>query len=140
MAIILLDSVNLLHGHGVEAHSVLQVSTVVEQRDAHGHDVLVNLVDGLGGGDLLFLTDDLRCDAGGEGAVHLQVEGAFAYDGAMAEAEVALIILADPENDAVGVGEHHVVRQDQVIFRADDVKQALEIDVILKEVQKICRL
>ena len=91
-------------------------------------------------GDLLLLPDDLRCDAGGEGAVHLQVKGAFAHDGAMAEAKVPLVILADPENDAVGVGEHHVVRQDQVIFRADDVKQALEIDVILKEVQKICRL
>ena len=132
VAVVLLDGVDLLHGHGVEAYGVFQIPVVVEQGNAHGHDVFVDLIDGLGGGDLLLLPDDLRRDAGGEGAVHLQVKGTFAHDRAVAEAKIPLVILADPEDDALGVGEHHVVRQHQIVFGVDDVEQGLEVDVVFK--------
>ena len=93
----------------------------------------MGVVDGLGGGDLLFLPDDLRCDAGGEHTGGLQVEGGFAYNGVMGKAEVLLIGFTDPENGAVGVREHHIVRQDQVVFGIDDVQQAFEVDVVIKD-------
>ena len=78
----------------------------------------MGVVDGLGGGDFPPLADDLGGDAGGEGAVRLQVESGAAHDGIVDKAEVPLVALADPEDGALGVGEHHVVRQDQVVFGA----------------------
>ena len=117
IAVILLDNVDLLHGHRVEAHGVFQRPRLVKQRDAHSHHVFVNTVDGLGCGDLLFLPQHLRCNTGIERAVLLQVKGGFSHNGAMGEAEVLFIILADPENDALRVGEHHVIRKDQIVFR-----------------------
>ena len=97
----------------------------------------MGVVDGLGGGDLPLLADDLRRDAGGEGAVRLQVKGGFAHDGVMGEAEVLLVRLTDPQNDALGVREHHVVRQDQIVLRIQDLKEALQIDVLVKNIRKI---
>ena len=133
IAVILLDNVDLLHGHRVEADGVFQHAVVVKQGDAHGHHVFVGVVDGLGGGDLLLLTDDLRRDAGGEHTGGLQIKGRLAHDGIVGEAKVLLIVFADPENDAVGIGEHHIICQDQVVFGVDDVQQALEVDVIVKD-------
>lgn len=118
VAVVPLDGVDLLHGDGVEADGELQLPAAVKEGDAHGHDVFVGVVDGLGGGDLPAAADDLGGNAGGEGAVGLQVEGGAAHDGVMDEAEVLLIALADPEDDPLGIGEHHVVRQDQVVFGA----------------------
>ena len=140
MPVILLDGVDLLHGHRVEAHGVFQLPVVVKQGDAHGHHVFIGAVDGLGGGDLPLLADDLRRDAGGERAVGLQVKGGPAHDGVVGEAEVLLIGLADPQDDAAGVGEHHIVRQHQVVLRADDIEQALEVDVLAKKIGKCCGL
>ena len=91
------------------------------------------MVDGLGGGDFPPLADNLGGNAGGEGAVGLQVEGGTAHNGVVDEAEVLLIALADPENDALGVGEHHVVGQDQVVLGAENVKEAPEVDVVVKK-------
>lgn len=141
MAVVALDGVDLLHGHGVEAHGVLQLPLVVKEGDAHGHDVFVGVVDGLGGGDLPLLADDLRRDAGGEHPCGLQIESGLAHDGVMGKAEVLFIGLADPQNGAVGVGEHHVIRQHQVVFRVQDLKKALEVDVLIKnggETGRLC--
>ena len=93
----------------------------------------MGVVDGLGGGDFPPLADDLGGDAGGEGAVGLQVEGGAAHDGVVDEAEVFFIALADPEDDALGVGEHHVVGEDQVVLGAEDVEEAPEVDVVVKK-------
>ena len=57
----------------------------------------------------------------------------------MGESKVFFVGLADPEDDALGVGEHHVISQDQIVFRADDVEEALQIDIVIKE-PEICRL
>ena len=65
------DGVDLLHGHGVEAHRVLQVSLPVKQGDAHSHHIGVGVVDGLGGGNLFFGANDLCRDTGGKCAVRL---------------------------------------------------------------------
>ena len=127
------DGVDLLHGHGVEAHRVLQVALSVKQRDAHGHHIGVGVVDGLGGGDLLLGADDLRRDAGGKGTVRLQIKGRLAHDGAVGEAKVLFICLADLQYGAVGVGQHHVVRQHQVVLRAENFKQVVQVDVLRKQ-------
>ncbi len=97
----------------------------------------MGVVDGLGGGDLFLLPDDLRGDAGGEGAVRLQIKGGLAHDGIVGKAKVPLIVLTDPENDAVCVREHHVVCQDQIVFGAEDVEKSLQIDIFLKEMRKV---
>ena len=55
----------------------------------------------------------------------------------MGEAEVLLVRLADPQDDALGVREHHVVRQDQIVLRIQDLKEALQIDVLVKNIRKI---
>ena len=128
-----LDGVDLLHGDGVEAHGVLQFAVVVKQGDPHGHDVFVGVVDGLGGADLFLLADDLRRDAGGEGAVCLQLEGGLAHDGVVGEAEILLIGLTDPQDDAVGVGHHHVVCQHQIVLRSQDLQQSLQVDALVVE-------
>ena len=117
VAVVALDGVDLLHGHGVEAHGVLQLPLVIKEGNAHGHDVFMGVVDGLGGGDLPLLADDFRRDAGGEHPRGLQSEGGLTHDGVMGKAEVLFVGLADPQNGAVGVGEHHVIRQHQVVFR-----------------------
>lgn len=140
VAVVALDGVDLLHGHGVEAHGVLQLSLVVKEGDAHSHDVFVGVVDGLGGGDLPLLPDDLRRDAGGEHPGGLQVKGRFAHDGVVGEAEVLFVGLADPQDDAVGVGEHHVIRQHQVVFRIQDLEKSFEVDIVVKDGGKTGRL
>ena len=140
MPVVALDGVDLLHGHRVEAHGVFQLPVVVKERDAHGHDVFVPVVDGLGGGDLALLPDDLRRDAGCEGAVRLQIEGGFPHNGVVGEAKIFLVGLADPQNDALCVGEHHIIRQNQVVFRVQNLKKAFQIDVIVKNIRKICTL
>ena len=140
MAVVALDGVDLLHGHGVEAHGVLQLPLVVKEGDAHGHDVFMGMVDGLGGGDLPLLPNDLRRDAGGEHPGGLQVKGGFAHDGVVGEAEVFLVGLADPQDDAVGVGEHHVIRQHQIVFRVQDLEKSLEVDIVIKDRGKTGRL
>ena len=91
----------------------------------------MGVVDGLGGTDLLLLPDDLCRDAGGEGAVRLQVEGGTAHDGVVGEAEVLLIGLADPQDDAVGIGDHHVVCQHQIVFRTQDLQEPFKIDPLI---------
>lgn len=130
-AVVPLDGVDLLHGHGVEADGVFQLPVGVKEGDAHGHHVFVGVVDGLGGADLLPPPDDLRRDAGGEGAVRLQISSGLAHDGVVGETEVLLIGLTDPQDDAVAVGDHHVVRQDQVVFRAEDLQKSLQIDPLV---------
>ena len=135
-AVVPLDGVDLLHGHGVEADGVFQLPVGVKQGDAHGHHVFVGVVDGLCGADLLPPPDDLRRNAGGEGAVRLQIKGGLANDGVMGKTEVFLIGLADPQNDAVAVRDHHVVRQDQVVFRAEDLQKSLQIDPLVVESRK----
>ena len=140
VAVVALDGVDLLHGHGVEAHGVLQLPLVVKEGNAHGHDVFMGMVDGLGGGDLPLLPDDFRCDAGGEHPGGLQVEGGLAHDGVVGEAEVFLVGLADPQDDAVGIGEHHVICQHQVVFRVQYLEKPLEIDVVIKDRGKTGRL
>ncbi|CAN4012577.1 hypothetical protein GLDPPO_GLDPPO_00375, partial [Dysosmobacter welbionis] len=132
-AVVPLDGVDLLHGHGVEADGVFQLPVGVKQGNAHGHHVFVGVVDGLCGADLLPSPDDLRRNAGGEGAVRLQIKGGLANDGVMGKTEVFLIGLADPQNDAVAVRDHHVVRQDQVVFRAEDLQKSLQIDPLVVE-------
>jgi hypothetical protein len=69
----------------------------------------VEVIDGLSGGDFSLLTDDVRRDAGGKSAVRFQVESGPAHDGVMGKAEIFLIGLTDPEDDAPGVREHHVI-------------------------------
>ena len=123
MAVIPLDGVDLLHGDRVEADGVFQLPVVIKKGDAHRHDVFMGVVDGLGGGDLPLLANDLRRDAGRKSAVRLQVKGGLAHNGVMGEAKVFLIGLADPQNDALCVREHHVIRQDQVILRIEDLKK-----------------
>ena len=54
----------------------------------------------------------------------------------MGKTEVFLIGLADPQNDAVAVRDHHVVRQDQVVFRAEDLQKSLQIDPLVVESRK----
>ena len=127
------DGVDLLHRHGVEAHRVFQVALSVKQGDAHGHHIGVGVVDGLGGGDLLLGADDLRRDAGGKGAVRLQIKGRLAHNRAVGEAEVLLICFADLQNGAVGVREHHIVRQHQIVLGAENFKQVVEIDVLREQ-------
>ena len=139
MLVVPVNGVDLFHGHCVEAHGVFELAPVVKQGDAHGHDVFVDTVDGLGGGDLFLLPNDLRCDAGGKGAVRFQIKRGFADNGVVGESKVFFVGLADPEDDALGVGEHHVISQDQIVFRADDVEEALQIDIVIKE-PEICRL
>ena len=99
----------------------------------------MGVVDGLCGGDLFLLPDDLRRDARAEGPVRLQIKGGLAHDGIMGEAKVPLVILADPENDAVRVREHHIVCQDQIVFGAENVEKPLQIDVLLKEMRQVGR-
>ena len=127
------DGVDLLHGHGVEAHGVFQAARPVKQGDAHGHHVGVGMVDGLGGGDLLLGADDLRRDAGGKGTVCLQVKGGLAHDRPVGEAKILLIRLADLQDDAVGVGQHHIVRQHQVVLWTEDLKQVIQVNVLRKQ-------
>ena len=45
-----------------------------------------------------------------------QIKGGLTHDGAVGKAEVLLIVLTDSENDALCVGEHHVICQDQIVF------------------------
>ncbi len=137
MPVVLLNGVDLLHGHRVEAHGIFQHTVLVKQRNSHRHDIFMGVVDGLGGGDLFLLPDDLRRDAGGKGAVRLQIKGGFAHDGIVGKAKVPLIVLTDPENDAVCVREHHIVCQDQIVFGAEDVEKSLQIDIFLKEMRKV---
>ena len=119
-------------------HTTYFSSPLPSQRgDAYGHDIFMGVVDGLGGDDLLPLADDLRRNAGLEGAVCLQIEGGFAYDGAVGKAKVVLIGLTDPQNGALGVGEHHVICQDQVVFGAEDLEKPLQIDVLVQEVAQM---
>ena len=98
MPVVLLNGVDLLHGHRVEAHGIFQHTVLVKQRNSHRHDIFMGVVDGLGGGDLFLLPDDLRRDAGGKGAVRLQIKGGFAHDGIVGKAKVPLIVLTDPES------------------------------------------
>ena len=137
MLVVALDGVDLLQGDGVEAHHIFQLPAAVAEGDAYGHDIFMGVVDGLGGNDLLPLADDIRRDAGLEGAVCLQIKGGFAYDGAVGKSEVVLIGLTDPQNGALGVGEHHVICQDQVIFGAEDLEKPLQIDVLVQEVAQM---
>ena len=67
-----------------------------------------------------------------------QIKGGFAHDGVVLEAEVLLVSLADTQNDAVGVREHHIIGQNQIVFRVDDVEQALQVNVSVKKIRKIC--
>ena len=55
----------------------------------------------------------------------------------MGKAKVPLIVLTDPENDAVCVREHHIVCQDQIVFGAEDVEKSLQIDIFLKEMRNV---
>ena len=103
MAVVLLDGVDLFHGHGIEAHSILQFPVVVEQWDANRHNILVGMVDGLGGSDFFLLPNDLRGDAGRKGSVGFQFKGGFSNDGVVGETEVLLIGLADSQNNAICV-------------------------------------
>ena len=65
MPVVLLDGVDLLHGHGVEAHGVFQLRRSSSNRGMPTvMHILMAVVDGLGGGDLFLLPDDLRRDAG----------------------------------------------------------------------------
>ena len=58
----------------------------------------------------------------------------------MGKAKILLIILADPEDDAVSIGKHHIIRQNQIIFGVYDVKQTFEVDIIVKKLgQGRCR-
>ena len=140
MPVVLVNGVDLLHGHRVETDGVLQDAIVVKERDAHGHNVFVGVIDGLGSGDLFLLPDDLRCDAGPESAVRLQIKRGFPQNGLVGKAKILLIILADPEDDAVGIGKHHIIRQNQIIFGVYDVKQTFEVDIIVKKLgQGRCR-
>ena len=63
----------------------------------------MDVVNGLGGCDFLFLADDLGGNAGSESAVGFQLKGGFAHDGFMGKAKVLFIGLADTQNDAIGV-------------------------------------
>ena len=140
MPVVLVNGVDLLPGHRVETDGVLQDAIVVKERDAHGHNVFVGVIDGLGSGDLFLLPDDLRCDAGPESAVRLQIKRGFSKNGLMGKAKILLIILADPEDDAVSIGKHHIIRQNQIIFGVYDVKQTFEVDIIVKKLgQGRCR-
>ena len=96
MLVVTLNGVDLFQGDGVEAHHVFELPAAVTQRDSHGHDVFVGVVDGLGGDDLFPLADHLRCDAGLKSAVRLQIKGGLAHNGAVGKAEVVFIGFADP--------------------------------------------
>ena len=61
-----------------------------------------------------------------------KTEGGFAYDGAVGKAKVVLIGLTDLKDDAAGVREHHIVCQDQIVFRIQDLQQPAQIDVLVK--------
>ena len=97
----------------------------------------MGVVDGLGGGDLFLLPDDLRSDTGPEGPVRFQIKSRLTHDGIVGKAKVPLIVLTDSENDAVCVREHHIVCQDQIVFGAEDVEKSLQIDIFLKEMRKV---
>ena len=137
MPVVLLNGVDLLHGHRVEAHGIFQHTVLVKQRNSHRHDIFMGVVDGLGGGDLFLLPDDLRSDTGPEGPVRFQIKSRLAHDGIVGKAKVPLIVLTDPENDAVRVREHHIVCQDQIISGAEDIEKSLQIDIFLKEMRKV---
>ncbi len=137
MPVVLLNGVDLLHGHRVEAHGIFQHTVLVKQRNPHRHDIFMGVVDGLGGGNLFLLPDDLRCDTGPEGPVRFQIKSRLTHDGIVGKAKVPLIVLTDPENDAVCVREHHIVCQDQIVFGAEDVEKSLQIDIFLKEMRKV---
>ena len=47
MLVVTLNGVDLFQGDGVEAHHVFELPAAVTQRDSHGHDVFVGVVDGL---------------------------------------------------------------------------------------------
>ena len=133
-----LNRVELFQRHGVETHHIVQFPLSVEQGQSHGHHVPVGAVDGLGDGDFLLPPDDLRRDAGGKRPVRLQIKGGFPHNGVVGKAEIPLIVLTDPEYDAAGVGEHHLIRQKQVVFRVENVQQAADVDVFTKIFGKLC--
>jgi len=137
VAVLVLDGIDLLHGYGVEAHGVFQLAIVVKQRDSHGHDVFVNFIDGLCCGDLFLFPNDLGGNTGGEGPVCLQIKCGLPHNGVVGKTKALFIVFGDPPHDAVGIRQHHIVRQNQIVFRIDDVKQAFQIDVFLKKITEV---
>ena len=122
-AVLLLDGVDLLHGDGIKAHLILELVPAVKERHSHGEHIHVRVVDLLGGGDLALLPDDGGGDTGVKDPLGLQLEGRAPHNGALGKAEAALIILADIEDGALRIAEHHLVGQHQIVFRGQDGKE-----------------
>lgn len=136
-AVVPLDGVDLLHGHGVEANGVFQLPVGVKQGNAHGHHVFVGVVDGLCGADLLPPPDDLRRNAGGERCRPPPDQRRTCQrDGVMGKTEVFLIGLADPQGGTVAVRDHHVIRQDQVVSGLRGSPEVPQIDPLVVESRK----
>ena len=102
MPVVLLNGVDLLHGHRVEAHGIFQHTVLVKQRNSHRHDIFMGVVDGLGGGDLFLLPDNLRSDTGPEGPVRFQIKSRLTHDGIVGKAKVPLIVLTDSLRSKTG--------------------------------------
>jgi hypothetical protein len=55
----------------------------------------------------------------------------------MRKAEVLFVAFADTENGTSGVGEHHVVGQNEIIFGAEDFKKTLHINIFIQKGREI---
>ena len=135
IAVVALHGTDLLHGDGVEAHRVFQCSAVIKKRDANGCHILMNMVDGLGGGDFFLAADDLCGNTGRKRSVSFQIKGGPADNGVREKSKIAFIGLADPENGAAGIGEHHFICQHQIVLRTNDFEELLERKFRIREIQ-----